>query len=80
MVLITVSVVMWSTWFTYQIIGPQVVAKPKMKNAAMTIIAVAADSVFEGVLRSREKWPTLAKMRNIRNIHVLPTINDLRRP
>jgi hypothetical protein len=30
---------------TNQIMGPQVVAKPKMKNEAMTIIAVAADSV-----------------------------------
>ncbi len=60
--------------------GPHVVAKPKMKKEAITIIAVAADSVFMGVSRSREKWPTLAKMRNIMNIHVLPTINDLRRP
>ena len=60
--------------------GPHVVAKPKMKKAAMTIIAVAADSVFEGVSRSSAKCPTLAKIRNIMNIHVLPTINDLRRP
>ena len=42
---------------TYQIIGPQVVANPKMKNAAITIKAVAAGSVFSGSLRSREKWP-----------------------
>ena len=39
----------------HQIIGPQVVANPKMKKAAITIKAVAADSVLCGLFRSREK-------------------------
>lgn len=38
-----------------QTMGPQVVAKPKMKNEAMTIMAVPEDSVAWGSLRLREK-------------------------
>lgn len=44
------------------------VAKPKMKKAAMTIIAVPLDSVLCGLLRSREKWPILAKIINMRTV------------
>ena len=42
---------------TYQIMGPQVVAKPKMKKDAMTIMAVPVDSVAWGSSRFSEKWP-----------------------
>lgn len=45
-----------------QIIGPHVVAYPKMNRQAKTIIAVPAAGVFCGVWRSREKWPTEAKI------------------
>lgn len=41
-----------------QIIGPQVVAKPRMKKQAKTIMALPAWGVFWGTLRSRAKWPT----------------------
>lgn len=53
---------------------------PKMKKDAMTIIAVPEDSVAGGSSRLREKWPTLAKMKNIADIQSPPTISDLRRP
>jgi hypothetical protein len=63
-----------------QIIGPQVVANPNMKNAARQIMAVPVDSVFSGCCLSREKWPAEAKQRNIMNIQVLPNIKDFRLP
>jgi hypothetical protein len=62
------------------IIGPHVVAKPKMKKQAKQIIAVAALSVFSGLSRSSAKWPTEAKMRKQMNIQTEPAMSDLRRP
>lgn len=63
-----------------QIIGPHVVAKPKMKKHAKQIIAVAAGSVFCGFSRSSAKWPTDAKMRKQMNIHAEPARRDFLRP
>jgi hypothetical protein len=51
-----------------------------MKKEAITIMAVPLDSVLCGSSRSSEKWPTLAKIKNIMVIHADPTIKDLRRP
>lgn len=61
-------------------IGPQVVAKPKMKKHAKQIMAVAAFSVFCGCSRSSAKCPTDAKMRKQMNIQVEPASKDLRLP
>jgi hypothetical protein len=63
-----------------QIIGPHVVANPKMKKHAKQIIAVAAGSVFWGFSRSSAKCPTEAKMRKQMNIQAEPARSDLRRP
>jgi hypothetical protein len=63
-----------------QIMGPQVVANPKMKKQAKQIMAVAALSVFSGLARSSEKCPTEAKIRKQINIHAEPAMRDLRRP
>ena len=63
-----------------QIMGPHVVAKPKMKKHAKQIIATPDLGVFDGSLRSREKWPTDAKIMKQMNIHEEPAMRDLRRP
>ena len=59
-----------------QIIGPHVVAKPKMKKHAKQIIAMEDFGVFSGFVRSREKWPTEAKMRKQINIQAEPAMRD----
>ena len=63
-----------------QIIGPQVVANPKIKKQAKQIIAIDALLVFSGFCLSREKWPTDAKIMKQMNIQTEPAMRDLRRP
>jgi hypothetical protein len=63
-----------------QIIGPQVVAKPKMKKQAKQMRAMDAPDVFSGLLWSREKAPTEAKTIKHMNIQMEPMIRDFRRP
>jgi hypothetical protein len=63
-----------------QIIGPHVVANPKIKKHAKQIMATDALGVFCGVSRSREKWPTDAKIMKQINIQQEPAMRLLRRP
>jgi hypothetical protein len=63
-----------------QIMGPHVVANPKMKKQAKQIIATDDLGVCSGSSRFSEKCPTEAKIMKQINIHAEPAMSDLRRP
>src|SRR3569623_100670 len=63
-----------------QIIGPQVVAKPRMKRQAKTIRTMHGVGVAEGSVKLSMKWPTDAKIMKQMNIQMEPAMRDLRRP